>query len=140
MRKYTDRATVRKVIRERRALRKMAQGSFSRIIPGEAFGCGWHHDHLTRDGGAEDYLFAITVDSHMVRLEVDAYTAKYGPKFTADSFDVDAWEMEKIVLTASPPSRTAYRLMHRTARMLLAGISVHLPGLGLLPGIQKAGC
>lgn len=137
MRKYIDRAVVRKVIRERLALRKMAQGDFSRIVPGEAFGSDWRFDYLTREAVAKDYLFSITADSHVVRLEVDAYTAKCGPKFAGDSFDVDAWELETIVLTVSPPSRAAYRLMHRTARMVLAGVSVRLPGCDLLPGIQK---
>lgn len=137
MRKYIDRATVRKVIRERLALRKIARSSFGRIVPGEAFGCGTLCDGLARGPDVKDYLFTITADAHVLRLEVDAYTAKYGAKFAPDGFDVDAWELEKIVLTASPPSRAAYRLMHRAARMVLAGVSVRLPGCDLLPGIQK---
>lgn len=140
MHQSANRNAVTKVIEEVLLLRQWTRNDvYGVAIPGEAFGTGvarWQESDCSK---ANDYLFTITHGGGAVLLEIDAYTARRGDELTTDNFDVEAWESEAVVLTAAPPCRNAYRLLHRTARMLLAGFDVRLPGLALLKGIHKAG-
>ena len=78
MRKHIDRAAVRKVICEKRFLRRLTDkrpdGS---VIPGEAFGPAccrldmWHWAAESLWGG--DYVYCITVTDEGLQLAVDSY-------------------------------------------------------------------
>ncbi|PZP57055.1 MAG: hypothetical protein DI604_35090 [Delftia acidovorans] len=139
MRKHIDRAAVRKVICEKRFLRRLTDkrpdGS---VIPGEAFGPAccrldmWHWAAESLWGG--DYVYCITVTDEGLQLAVDSYSAVVD--FRHAEFDVDAQEAGWIVIEVFRRDRAHYQFLHRTARMLLAGIDVRLSSGEMVRGIR----
>lgn len=127
-----DLNTTRKVFRECLALRKIACGHYSELLPGEAFGIGF----VDRITPAKDYLFTITCDEHSVMLEVDTYTAINGDPTGPEYFDTGAWNAGKLHLEVEPPSRDGYRQLHRAARMLLQGTDVRFSNGLYVKGVR----
>lgn len=133
MRKHIDRAAVRKVIGEKRFLRRLTDkrpdGS---VIPGEAFGlCG--PEDLSAEGF--QYLYSIVATDEGLLLQVDSYSVEHG--IDPVQFDVDAWDAGKISIGTLRRDRVHFQFLHRTARMLLAGIDVRLPSGERVAGIRS---
>ena len=138
MKRKINRKAVLRIIKERRALRRIARHNhFGQVLPGEAFGIGSLRDFAVRARESKDYLFTITYDKHSVMLEIDTWTAINGNPSEHHLFDVDAWDAGKVYLEAEPPSRSAYRELHRAARMLLSGCDLRLSSGEYVKGVPS---
>jgi hypothetical protein len=66
-------------------------------------------------------FFSIELEEEAIYAEADFYSQRYA---AADpSFDVDAWEREKLRLRVTPKNRKGFCLTHSLVRGLLSGRS-----------------
>ena len=111
--------------RECAALEAMAARGFDgRAAPGYAFGSA--RLALMLDGDVfRDFYLSIRRTGRGLALEVDSYTAKVGRWAQLhQDFDADAWEAGLIKVCQPRADRQAFRSLHRTARVLLAGFKL----------------
>lgn len=135
MRKHIDRAAVRKVIAETLFLRRLTdKRPNGEVIPGEAFGLRGPRDLSPWTSDAFQYLYHIVATDEGLLLAVDSYSVVNG--LAPAQFDVDAWEAGKIFIETFRRDRAHFQFLHRTARMLLAGIDVRLPSGEMVRGIR----
>ncbi len=87
-----------------------------------AFAFGYRLDDPMAAG--KDYPFDISLDHGELVCVVDVYSA-----IGYEHFDVDAWEAKKIRLRTQV-TRDAYQALQSTARAILKGFRVNLPGSG----------
>lgn len=138
-RKKVDTAAVKRVIRGKQALRRIAFNAgrgheFGAPLPGEAYGSDFRADHLTPAG--KQYLFTIDIADGSLRLSIDTYSATTGRSpDTYNALDAEAWQFGILVIEA-PLSRRSYQLLQHAARRFLAGRDTWMPGGWRLPGLQ----
>ena len=88
-----------------------------------AYGCDL--DGLLQDTACYD--FEMMFDGAELACTIDVYSALRSQNGSPGEFDVDAWEAAKIHLRGAP-TRENYRALQSTARAVLKGYRVVLPG------------
>lgn len=92
------------------------------VISGAFDAC---HDYLDPLGTSKDYNFSIDLKDGALTLTVDAYTvANEFTEFTSETWDVDAWTEQMILVEGVPASRANFYELARAARALINGRNV----------------
>lgn len=122
---------------EIQALRRMAVKGFNgQPAATYAFG-GVRLGQLLQGDLFRDFYLTIRMRGAALALEVDSYTAREGRwARLRDDFDMTAWEAGLIHASAGRADRSAFRSLHRIARVLLADMGLRIAGQTL--HVEKA--
>ncbi len=89
-------------------------------------------------GTSKHYNYSIDIKDGILTLSVDAYTvANEFTEFTHETWDVDAWQDQMIVVEGVPANRENFYSLAQCARALINGRSVVWVDGTVTPAIER---